>query len=189
MQVYPSLPDGAIKPSQKALGRLGLRRCTGCGETMPATPDVFNRHGRFLESRCKVCTAKALALQRRADPERGRAYRSDPVRRAKQNARCLAFWRDNSAQIMYRTWRKQGCVVCGESDVRAVEGHHRDPVEKERNLSGITDVVVMAAELAKCIPICANHHRILHDELRNGLNGVSIDDATSELRRRQTSNL
>lgn len=55
--------------------------------------------------------------------------------------------------------------MCGESDIRCLDFHHRDPATK---LSGINKMIrdnysmeVVEAEIAKCDVICANCHRKL----------------------------
>ena len=57
---------------------------------------------------------------------------------------------------------------CGISDWRVIEFHHRDPSQKERAISDMMgwSWEKIEKEIAKCDPLCANCHRILHYELR-----------------------
>ena len=68
----------------------------------------------------------------------------------------------------FNTWKaKKGCSRCTENDPDCLEMHHLNPAEKE---SAVSLMVCMAVswdkimkESAKCIVVCANCHRKLHD--------------------------
>lgn len=54
------------------------------------------------------------------------------------------------------------CVDCGESDIRTLEFHHRDPNEKIENISSMIrsySLAVLKEEINKCDVLCANCHR------------------------------
>jgi hypothetical protein len=65
------------------------------------------------------------------------------------------------------------CKHCGNADVRVLDFHHIDRSSKEASV----DTMVkqgwskerILQELAKCEALCANCHRILHWEERNGI--------------------
>lgn len=70
-------------------------------------------------------------------------------------------------------WKKTlKCSKCGNDDHRVLEFHHRNPTEKEYTIANIIDrgygVEKMENEISKCDVLCANCHRIVHYELRNG---------------------
>lgn len=56
------------------------------------------------------------------------------------------------------------CAHCGISDYRVLEFHHLDPKLKEREVSLMYNFSLenIKKEIAKCIVLCANCHRILH---------------------------
>jgi hypothetical protein len=58
------------------------------------------------------------------------------------------------------------CAQCGFSDYRAIEFHHPDGEEKDfaigTMLKDNRSVAAVEREIAKCIPLCANCHRIMH---------------------------
>jgi phage FluMu gp28-like protein len=89
--------------------------------------------------------------------------------------------RDNPAAVMYREWRRTGCCICGFNDWRAVVAHHIDPREKNVDVCFVTNAQRMAEELAKCVPLCANHHAIVHDELRHDHKGCSLSDVIESI--------
>ncbi len=77
-------------------------------------------------------------------------------------------------QERYKKWladykKKQKCSRCGFKDYRALEFHHLEDkkfsiAERAYYHYGIKR---LEKELKKCIVLCANCHRILHDEERN----------------------
>jgi len=58
------------------------------------------------------------------------------------------------------------CCVCGEGRSACLDFHHKDPSQKSFGLGNIKGqgISLVKAEVAKCIVICANCHRILHAE-------------------------
>ena len=57
-----------------------------------------------------------------------------------------------------------GCRICSYNKCRAaLEFHHVDPHEKDLEISAGTSWKRIAAELPKCILLCSNCHREVHD--------------------------
>lgn len=152
--------------------------CPGCQQVRPAVD--FNRETRRfsgLSTRCRSCQAAA-----RQTPE-GRAKTKEGNRRRWANAdyreRGLAAARARRKvkgqddlrkararlQDVVDTWKAQGCVDCGYSDIRAIEPDHRPGTSKVGNLSRMVQLCValerLRAELAKCDPRCARCHRFM----------------------------
>lgn len=63
-----------------------------------------------------------------------------------------------------------GCIVCGENHIATLEFHHRDPREKEDNLTEAIrckwSIARTDREIAKCDILCSNCHRKLHYDKR-----------------------
>jgi predicted HNH restriction endonuclease len=62
------------------------------------------------------------------------------------------------------------CVLCGYKKCPgALEFHHLDPKTKDKNLKtgNIRSWDRIKKELEKCILLCSNCHRELHEELRS----------------------
>ena len=62
--------------------------------------------------------------------------------------------------------QKKPCVVCGEKESCCIDFHHKNPNEKEFEISDVcahkwSDEKILN-ELEKCVTLCSNHHRILH---------------------------
>jgi hypothetical protein len=57
------------------------------------------------------------------------------------------------------------CILCGFSHPDALDFHHRDPAQKEMEVSKTTrgwSIERIKKEIDKCDVLCANCHRILH---------------------------
>lgn len=76
-----------------------------------------------------------------------------------------------------------GCSVCGESDPRCLDFHHRDPAEKARSISEMVTRGVskqrLEAELENCVVLCANCHRERH---ANDASRQAVELRTESLR-------
>lgn len=62
--------------------------------------------------------------------------------------------------------QKKPCIVCDENETCCIDFHHRDSTEKEFEIADVcarkwSDTKILN-ELAKCVTLCSNHHRILH---------------------------
>ena len=73
----------------------------------------------------------------------------------------------------YIEWKKTlKCSRCENNDYRVLEFHHRNPLEKEFTIANMADrgysKEKMNDEISKCDVLCANCHRIVHYEIRNG---------------------
>jgi hypothetical protein len=68
--------------------------------------------------------------------------------------------------------KSSGCSVCGETDIRCLDFHHKNPEEKKFSISGGSvwrKVECILEEIDKCSIICANCHRKLHYGERNSV--------------------
>lgn len=76
------------------------------------------------------------------------------------------------------------CVVCGEDEPSAIDYHHVDQSEKAYELTDLKYLGpdTQAAELRKCVPLCANCHRKLHAAERKGRDFLAdngVDESSS----------
>lgn len=64
--------------------------------------------------------------------------------------------------------KKCSCSRCGISDWRVLDFHHLDPNDKETEISNLVararTITGILEEVAKCVCLCANCHRITHCE-------------------------
>jgi hypothetical protein len=77
------------------------------------------------------------------------------------------------------------CEICGyDKCLTALEAHHVDPSIKDFNISDVTSVERIEVELEKCVLLCANHHREVHEGLHPGylvIEGSSFEGDFVEL--------
>lgn len=94
-------------------------------------------------------------------------YRSNANIREKTRNRSLKNSIKNRAPI--DEWKKQGCQICGLLGPPIVfDAHHVDPTKKSFAISSYYKHCnkyvegQLQAELAKCVCLCSNCHRLLH---------------------------
>ena len=59
------------------------------------------------------------------------------------------------------------CKICGYSKyLGALDFHHLDPLTKEDNINGCSTLKQVRNEAAKCLLVCSNCHREIHEDLR-----------------------
>lgn len=77
----------------------------------------------------------------------------------------LSFW-NRRKQLMLQGFGSK-CQICGYNKCqKALEFHHINPNEKELTLSsGVFSWELTKTELKKCICVCSNCHREIHDGL------------------------
>lgn len=64
---------------------------------------------------------------------------------------------------------QSGCLICGETDHRCLQFHHRDRLTKVRSISrfyaGTWGWTKILAEIEKCDILCANCHLKTHRDI------------------------
>lgn len=61
------------------------------------------------------------------------------------------------------------CEICGyDKCLVALEAHHVDPSTKDFSISDVASLDRIERELEKCVLLCANCHREVHDGLHPG---------------------
>lgn len=110
----------------------------------------------------------ALALARYHDnPERSRAY----YRANRERMLALSRAAMERNKIETKAWlsgfrQTISCSRCPEDDGRCLDFHHPDPSEKKDDVSELVargqSLRVVRAEIAKCVVLCANCHRMEH---------------------------
>lgn len=81
----------------------------------------------------------------------------------------------------HRRWlddykKRQQCTECGVVDFRVLDFHHNGTGDKDFNISefyGRVGFDKLKQEIKKCVPLCANCHRIVHYESNKNNRGVA----------------
>ena len=90
---------------------------------------------------------------------------SEAVKKSNKKAR------ESRRQWYLNLLSERFCEICGENDPVTLDWHHKDPSEKEHNVSKMYKSRGRQAildEIAKCQCLCANCHRKVHRDLRIG---------------------
>ena len=130
-----------------------MKKCTKCLEVKPLDDFYFKSKLKGLRhNTCKACQ-KGFSQVHYAK-NRANYY----ANRDKQRKLLKAYILD--------VRKSSKCLRCGESRWYVLDFHHRDPKEKDDN---ITNLVYCSgskkridAEIAKCDILCANCHREIH---------------------------
>jgi hypothetical protein len=77
--------------------------------------------------------------------------------------------RQNRKEWYFNFMKDHSCVRCGVSNPILLDWHHLDPTQKDMNVSEMMNRRSRKAvldEIAKCVCLCANCHRLVHYEKR-----------------------
>jgi hypothetical protein len=134
--------------------------CSDCDVELIDSNYVVRTHrGKcYVTKRCKKCHC-VWKKSRRSEEEKAREKEKNRLRAVLVYAK--------RREIYLSTKRDVCCVDCGIKDYRVIDWHHIDPNTKlffvsdylMRTKISIDDVY---NEIKKCIPLCANCHRIRH---------------------------
>jgi len=111
-------------------------------------------------------------------------WKDEEKKREYQRAYGAKWYRRNKEKVIEGTrknrekhkkkWREfkasLSCEKCGISHPALIDFHHKDISKKESEVSSFVNQGMYARaykEVEKCIPLCANCHRLLHWEERN----------------------
>lgn len=126
------------------MGRGTQQECTTCNKNMRVS-----QHN----PKCSDCTA---AFNRAY-------YKQNAEKRKAQQALSRESKKELKRDLVWNYLDSHPCVDCGESDPIVLEFDHRDPNEKEYQISylltGNWSIDKIVSELAKCDVRCANCHR------------------------------
>lgn len=100
-----------------------------------------------------------MSKETRTYADRRQVNKANVIKRRRQNKLLLVEYKGGK------------CERCGyDKCIDALEFHHLDPSTKEsKNLGTTAAIAKQKAEADKCILVCANCHREIHNELRNGV--------------------
>jgi hypothetical protein len=131
-----------------------MKKCTVC--KFELSLDQFYRNKRSadgMQPSCKKCADEGNTRSRKKHPVKAKAAR--------------AAYKQRILMMTYEYKSSRGCVVCGETEPTCLDLHHLDPTTKDLDASVAMSEAVFLKEAAKCIVICANHHRQLHAKVIN----------------------
>jgi hypothetical protein len=137
-------------------GAVGSKRCPTCcrpDEVLPATAFYQNAsRADGVSSQCRAChhAVQRRYYERNAVSERLRTRRRARRVRTENRERVLEYLQSHP------------CIDCGERDLVVLEFHHVRGEKRDHVGCLLRDCYewrVVAAEIAKCVVLCANCHR------------------------------
>ena len=140
-----------------------MKKCYICKEEK--SKDLFDKNRTRkdnLSNYCKECNKKRQRKYYHENKERMSEFRKDSKKRLRK--------RRLEKYLKYLKSFKIKCLDCGINDFRIIEWHHRNPLEKEENISRLiySSWVKFLIEVEKCDPLCRNCHAIRHWVERHG---------------------
>jgi len=137
--------------------------------------ECFHKHGHYYRSYCKKCNKenvnkfRSLPVNKERIRKYSKKYYEKPGAKEKKykNAQLRILLIKEKA-VEYKGGK---CSICGYNKcIYALEFHHTNPLEKDKNLNnrGIDrrkSFESLKIELDKCILVCANCHREIHYNL------------------------
>lgn len=150
--------------------------CPWCSAEHPAS--AFNKETRRFSGLAGICR-DAMAAKRKLPQEQEKIRRHNKKRwenpdyrrrtlaaaAERRKTKGLSDLKKSRARLqrIVDEWKRQGCVDCGYSDIRAIDPDHLDETTKHDNLSRMVTLCAsvdrIRAELEKCVPRCARCHR------------------------------
>lgn len=129
--------------------------CLDCQRDL--TEDKFsfrNKLKKKRQSRCKECHKKYSKKHYENN-------KKDYLSRAKRDRKKEKLKTKNLLELL-----KIKCQICGEDHPAVLDFHHKDPNDKDANISKMNSRSKIIEESKKCIVLCSNCHRKLHWEER-----------------------
>jgi len=126
--------------------------CYSCREYK--TFDEFHKDSSRASghnSSCKICSSKSGALHYKK-------YKDQYLARSAARRKAGKAYLDGVKESV-------GCAHCDEKRAACLDFHHEYPENKSFCIGSGTNrsIEIMKEEIKKCIVVCANCHRVLHD--------------------------
>lgn len=123
-----------------------IRKCCKCKKIAPHTVGA---------GYCKKCRNKMKKERYHTDPIFRAAEIKASSPRSKKMYQIKKAWKDDYLS-------KHRCIDCGNTDIRVLEFHHRDPRKKDFTISVCVNIEKVKIEVKKCDVLCSNCHNIKH---------------------------
>lgn len=125
--------------------------CTKCGLEKPTSEFNKNKLKKDgLQSECRDCHKQMC---------------SSYYQRNKTNYRKTSKLKRQKILSIVNNIKSKGCIICGETNIACLDFHHlRDKKGNISDLIKIENLNKVINEINKCIVLCANCHRKLHNQ-------------------------
>lgn len=134
------------------------RQCDRCKQRRPLS-DYKRPLGVAHSIVCNHC----IDARRQLSLDQAKAYRQ---KRGKAPKPINDFAQARNAALIQSIKLASRCLFCGEDRPQCLDFHHRDPSTKRYTIAamrvGRYATPALMAEVAKCVILCANCHRLVH---------------------------
>ena len=132
---------------------MATKICCNCKENLDVSIFMSNKkHKDGLQSQCKNCQ---------------KIYSREHYIRNKQKYVDKAVLRNKQSRQKFMEYKIScSCLICSEDNPACIDFHHLEKDDKKYNMSIIASSFGSNAfieELKKCVTLCSNCHRKLHD--------------------------
>lgn len=136
------------------------KKCSMCEKILPKTVEFFatrtDRKNLTYQSNCRECQKK---------------YRREHyLQNKKKYVEKASLYRKNVLEWFKQIKKNLECEVCGEKRFWVLDFHHKNPLEKDQEVSNLTrrgNKKKILEEVEKCSVLCSNCHRDLHYREQN----------------------
>lgn len=141
--------------------------CKECKRELPIEQfelEHTRKYGDRRRGTCRECRAAYRKKRRQEHPEIHVAQETRRVKRVRE-------WQNGL---------KTPCIICGESEPRAIDWHHTNPSTKSFTIGASFNKAraSILSEIKKCVCLCANCHRKVHAGLINLQDYISNESPT-----------
>ena len=142
-----------------------MKQCSVCKEFKEL--DEFYKAARRKDGRqsaCKGCHAVQADNSMKKKPEKYSAIRRQSYKKA---------------VARYKEWKEHySCSFCNEDESVCLELHHKDPSQKEFQISKLRNAKweKFIDEVNKCVVVCSNCHRKIHAGLIDDSNVPTVGE-------------
>jgi len=151
------------------------KSCSKCKVVKPIT-EFFHRENNRLTSQCKACISERQAKARQGNPglvayhtQKSKEWFERQTQEVKDERSRYASKRRKEVKDVWVKKFGGKCLHCEGIFPNCVfEFHHLNDAEKEYSPSHLFHLKpeTIERELAKCVMLCANCHRIEHERLK-----------------------
>lgn len=133
------------------------RKCTACKDEFDIEQFPWKNEAKGI--RHSICFACRREVSKNDYLKNKQAY-IDRAAKHKESEKA-------KTEALLLEFRIDGCVICGDTRIEALDFHHLNPAEKEHNVTKIGRKK-MLEEIKKCVVLCASCHRVEHHLQRQG---------------------
>jgi len=141
------------------------------GKSPKLDNDKIEKIIEFYKTHTLEETSKEFGVSRTTVLKHKKEYKNVLNRTEEEKKKInYAHVKDFRVRIKERAVEYKGgkCVICGyDRCIKALEFHHVNPEEKDFTLGSNTNIAweKVRKEIEKCILVCANCHREIHDDM------------------------